>query len=286
MTLRLYFSASPPSMMHSRARAGDPVKIQIHTGNAGSINAGSPDVLDHVLFLNNSELFKDSLVFEFKGSKGARIYLTERSDKDQNQAFYEILLYAGTNNHVYLRRREFGIFKTIDQFSVQNLLDSDSNNFRQLWISWHNGHIKFGKGGSIHTGEYYTWIDPNPFTIQSVGIMTGYGNTGDWIISIPEPLCLCSCEYKQKLNYWSTLNATNHTLEELREMLKPVLLELQRNLTVDQKNLSSYVRKHNSAKDKRPSSEYIGYVGMIFISIVVGLVIFIDIVAIRNNLRT
>lgn len=82
------------------------------------------------------------------------------------------------------------------------------------------------------------------------------------------------------------MNATNHTLEELREILKPVLLELQRNLTVDKKRLSSFVRKHNSAKDKRPSSEYIGYVGVIFISIVVGLVIFIDIVAIRNNLRT
>lgn len=167
--------------------SGDQDKIQVHTGNAGAYSAGSPDVLDHVLFLNNSELFKDSLVFEFKGCKGARIYLTEQSGKDPNQTFYEILLIAGANDEVYLRRRENGIKKTINQFSVEDLLDC--NNFRQLWISWHNGHLKFGKGGSIHTGEYYTWIDPNPFPIQSIGIMTGYGNTGDWIILIPGKVC-------------------------------------------------------------------------------------------------
>ncbi|CAC5384967.1 unnamed protein product [Mytilus coruscus] len=264
--------------------SGDLDKIKIHTDDAGKINAHSSDVLDHVLFLNNSGRFKGSLVFEFKGCSGARIYLTERSDKDQNQAFYEILLYAGTNKDVYLRRRDNGNTEKISQFSVEDLLNC--TNFRPLWISWHNGHVKFGKGDSIHTGEYYHWLDQNPFTVQSIGIMTGYGTSGDWIISLPEPLCLCSCEYKQKLEYWSTLNATNHTLEELREILKPVLLELQRNLTVDKKMLSSYVRKHNSAKDKRPSSENIGIVGVIFISIVVGLVIFIDIVAIRNHLRS
>ncbi|ESO86969.1 hypothetical protein LOTGIDRAFT_166704 [Lottia gigantea] len=63
------------------------------------------------------------------------------------------------------------------------------------------------------------------------------------------------------------------TVEELLEELT----RLQGNLTIDKQSLSATIRKKTSAVDNRPSAQSIGYVGVIILSTVFGLLILLDI---------
>ncbi|XP_052091478.1 uncharacterized protein LOC127728247 isoform X2 [Mytilus californianus] len=101
-----------------------------------------------------------------------------------------------------------------------------------------------------------------------------------------EPMCPCNCEYKDKLNFWAAQNQTNHTMEELREILAPVLQKLEKELKVDTSNLSSTVNKRISAKDSRPSSQKLGMLGIVFLSLIVGGIILVDITSLQRHRDT
>ena len=62
------------------------------------------------------------------------------------------------------------------------------------------------------------------------------------------------------------------------EMLQEKLTKLKSILTVDKTKTSSYIRKHTSAKDNRPSSQVIGAVVLVFIIITFGLIVLSDVV--------
>ena len=79
-------------------------------------------------------------------------------------------------------------------------------------------------------------------------------------------------------------NIGNHTMEELREILKPVTDEIKKNLTVDKTTLSSYKRKLISTPDYRESARNMGIVGIIIICIVVGLLVFVDCTSLCRNI--
>jgi hypothetical protein len=57
-----------------------------------------------------------------------------------------------------------------------------------------------------------------------------------------EELCPCSCEYKERVDHWLSQDNPNHTMEEWRIILAPVLEEITKNLTLDKINLSAYLR--------------------------------------------
>lgn len=100
------------------------------------------------------------------------------------------------------------------------------------------------------------------------------------------PLCPCSCAYKARLEYWNTQNIQNHTMAEWREILAPVLREITKNLTVNKDTLSSTIRKRTSAPDKRKSSRYIGFLGIVLISIFCLIIVSFDISAIKTFITT
>ena len=89
-------------------------------------------------------------------------------------------------------------------------------------------------------------------------------------------MCPCSCEYKHNLDYWAAQNKTNHTMEELREILAPVTEKLEKELKVDTTNLSATINKRISAKDSRKSSQSLGIMGIVFLSLIFGGIILID----------
>lgn len=95
-----------------------------------------------------------------------------------------------------------------------------------------------------------------------------------------EKMCPCDCEFKRRLEILST--NSDIPIEELKIQLAPEIEQLKKSLAVDVTKLASSRRKKISAGDKRKSSEQIGYVGAIIIAIVFGLVILIDIVAIKR----
>ncbi|XP_052093957.1 neuroglian-like [Mytilus californianus] len=101
-----------------------------------------------------------------------------------------------------------------------------------------------------------------------------------------KPMCPCSCEFKAKLDYWASQNATNYTMAELRVILNPVLDEIKRNLTVDVSKLTKTKSKYMSAKDNRSSASQVGALGIVFMTVVVGGLILIDILSIRRHIET
>lgn len=86
--------------------------------------------------------------------------------------------------------------------------------------------------------------------------------------------CYCSCTL--------TLSSSSITNAELQAKIEQIKTEL----TVDKKKTSSYKRKLTSAPDNRVSARSIGYVGVIILSIVVGLLVCIDISTLAKDTKS
>jgi hypothetical protein len=95
-------------------------------------------------------------------------------------------------------------------------------------------------------------------------------NTQYTIISNTISESTIACTFRCKCGFGGR-NLTN-------EMLQEILAKLKSILTVDKTKTSSYIRKHTSAKDNRPSSQVIGAVGLVFIIITFGLIVLSDVV--------
>ncbi|XP_052076832.1 uncharacterized protein LOC127714840 isoform X3 [Mytilus californianus] len=98
-------------------------------------------------------------------------------------------------------------------------------------------------------------------------------------------MCPCRCEYRRKLEYWESKLPQNQTIEELKKELEPVIRQIQDQLKVNKTELSSTIRKLTTAKDERKSSHTIGFVGAVFISVIFGSVLFIDLVMLRQHIH-
>ncbi|CAG2204407.1 unnamed protein product [Mytilus edulis] len=88
--------------------------------------------------------------------------------------------------------------------------------------------------------------------------------------------CLCPCSQVGKSN-WGSARGMNLTFEELREMLKPDLDFLKKELGVNKYNTSRMRRSKISAPDDRISATSVGYVGVVFICIITVMIVFLDI---------
>ncbi|XP_063410476.1 complement factor H-like [Mytilus trossulus] len=88
--------------------------------------------------------------------------------------------------------------------------------------------------------------------------------------------CLCPCSLVGKRN-WGFAHGMNLTFEELREMLKPDLDLLKKELSVTKSNTSRMRRSKISATDDRVSATSIGYVGVVFICLITVMIVFLDI---------
>jgi len=99
-------------------------------------------------------------------------------------------------------------------------------------------------------------------------------------------MCPCSCDYQAKLDYWVSKNDTNHTIDEWRVILAPVLAEIRVNLTVDVSTLTKTKNKYISATDSRSSSANIGAVGIAFITFIFVGLILMDITSCKRHIQT
>lgn len=97
-------------------------------------------------------------------------------------------------------------------------------------------------------------------------------------------MCPCDCAYKQRLDYWAKHGVPNHTMEECRIILAPVVDEIRRNITVNKANLSATIRRLTNAPDSRQSARSMGVVGIVMVSLVCGSLTLLDITAFRKHL--
>ena len=93
-------------------------------------------------------------------------------------------------------------------------------------------------------------------------------------------MCTCTRAQGTALEFWNSLKGLNK--EELKLKLKPIIEDLIRKLKVNKTNLSSYVRKHNSAPNHRKTSKDIGIVGITFMSAAFGVIFIVDILWARQ----
>ena len=117
---------------------------------------------------------ESNLKFELKGCKEAHIILSSQLIKQP--PFYHIGIGLDTNTKTILARESvaYGI--------VGELLgnDLDCNNFRQFWISWFNGKIRFGKGLNVDVNTILAYDEDCPFAIQNIEISSDIGATLVW----------------------------------------------------------------------------------------------------------
>ncbi|CAC5386301.1 unnamed protein product [Mytilus coruscus] len=142
-----------------------------------------------------------------------------------------------------------------------------------------------GHGGSVvtqaesTTNEYSTATSIHGATSTVTETATKMTDKGD-------EMCPCNCEYRAKLDYWAIKNLTNYTFEELKIILKPELIKLEKELRVDKHNLSATLRKLTSAHDKRPSSRHIGSFGIVFLIFLCLLFFTSDLISIKQHIIT
>ena len=66
------------------------------------------------------------------------------------------------------------------------------------------------------------------------------------------------------------------TKEEKAKVEEEAKEAIRKELTEDKKTLSSYVRTKESSKDERPSSKFVGYVGIVLFAVVFGFICGLD----------
>ena len=66
------------------------------------------------------------------------------------------------------------------------------------------------------------------------------------------------------------------TKEEKAKVEEEAKEAIRKELTEDKKTLSSYVRTKESSKDERPSSKFVGYVGIVLFAVVFGFIFGLD----------
>ena len=62
--------------------------------------------------------------------------------------------------------------------------------YREFWVGWMKGTIRIGFGLTPYVNEVLQWTDPLFHDINSVGICTGYGAHGEWIVRTVDRECI------------------------------------------------------------------------------------------------
>ena len=88
------------------------------------------------------------------------------------------------------------------------------------------------------------------------------------------PSCLCPCS---KMEKWSNLQTQNFTKEELVVLLADKIEAMKKELKVEKKSSSKYIRTISSAPDDRKSSKHMGFIAIVVLCVPLALIVMSDI---------
>ena len=86
-------------------------------------------------------------------------------------------------------------------------------------------------------------------------------------------MCPCSCEYFDKIEYWSQEANQIKQYNELSQQLA----QIKNILKMETKNLTAYLNTKLSVGDKRPSARATGYVGGVILVLILCCLVLLDI---------
>ncbi|XP_065930031.1 uncharacterized protein [Magallana gigas] len=88
-----------------------------------------------------------------------------------------------------------------------------------------------------------------------------------------DAMCPCSCEYFDKIEYWSQEANQIKQYNELSQQLA----QIKNILKMETKNLTAYLNTKKSVGDKRPSARATGYVGGVMLVLILCCLVLLDI---------
>ncbi|CAC5376676.1 HMCN [Mytilus coruscus] len=145
---------------------------------------------------------------------------------------------------------------------IQNL-ECDASPCQGSWGCWQTvGHCSHSCGNGT---KFKVRECNNPVPTNEGAYCEGENTTLEW------------CNLRECPVYkWGYLKDLNLTKAELKQIMKEEINELKGNLTVDNKNISSAIRRRISARDDRPSAASFGYFGVVMLAIPIVLMICLD----------
>ncbi|KAF7281181.1 uncharacterized protein LOC143198744 [Rhynchophorus ferrugineus] len=150
-----------------------------------NIELFTEDKLEYSFFPNSSGCVQ----FRIKAPHDAHIALSpEAAEVDP---MYEIFIGGWGNSKSIIRKNRTK--PDVAETPTPNILSADE--FRGFWIRWSNGTITVGREGDVT--PFLSWSDRENVRIEYIGICTGWGATGNWIVqpatSGPGGACGAQC---------------------------------------------------------------------------------------------
>ncbi|XP_063415456.1 uncharacterized protein LOC134697239 [Mytilus trossulus] len=250
-----------------------------------TVDAGVVDTVNIPLtsYWNNPTLLSDygynsrtenALVFMVKACADSFVAMKTSTASAVSDDTYELVIGSYGGSRVVMRLNgdnEINLVKS-------ELLSCFS--FRSFWLHWTNGSCSLGKGLDIGVDELIKWTWSVNTTVKDIGIMTGFGATGQWIFFYgynktdvrAGPLTCSSQQSNAELTTPSTdrTDASSYNGNNVRTYHK-----------IDKTSLSSYIRSKSSAPDSRISAVLMGAVGVTVLVCVVIAIVVMDIISIK-----
>ncbi|XP_060519826.1 uncharacterized protein LOC132698015 [Cylas formicarius] len=140
-----------------------------------NIELFTEDRLEYNFFPNDTGFVQ----FRVKAAHDAHIALcTQAAEIDP---MYEIFIGGWGNTKSIIRKNRTK--PDVAEAPTPNILNESE--FRGFWIRWENGTISVGRENEA--APILSWTDFENIPIEYVGICTGWGATGDWIVQPPQP---------------------------------------------------------------------------------------------------
>ncbi|CAG2206019.1 unnamed protein product [Mytilus edulis] len=239
----------------------------------------------------------------FKVKVNSDVHFALISGTTEDDQLYEIVIGGWNNTKSVIRTAKQGR----PVYSIKGTF-LDDGIFKEFWISWNDDTINVGHGLEAASGSIFLeWTNPNGLRpIRNAGFYTAYDSTaGEWIFfkqdvtaaittqtemttyleskittdhtSQPPtivPSCLCPCSTMGKR---SNLQSQNLTKEEVVVLLADKIEAIKKELSIEKKSSSKYIRKITSAPDDRKSSKSIGFVAVVVLCVPLALIVMSDI---------
>ncbi|VDH96868.1 Hypothetical predicted protein [Mytilus galloprovincialis] len=154
--------------------------IWFETKNSGSIDAYTPNVVDSYTSLSNYQIYPANnrfIKFHVKACENAFVLLSSDINLHSSN-FYEICIDGHSKTQIYLRvRRKTSNVPKNHSFDKPGLLNCSEH--RTFIVKWEeSGRITLTAGTEV----VMDWTDTTPIPIQGIGLMTGWGSDGMWIV--------------------------------------------------------------------------------------------------------
>ncbi|XP_077300115.1 uncharacterized protein LOC143920947 isoform X1 [Arctopsyche grandis] len=112
--------------------------------------------------------------FKVRAANDAHVALT--TGPGESDPMVEIFIGGWSNKKSVIRYNR----QKPDQVEVETPDILNADEFRGFWVRWNGGSVSAGREGE--GDAFISWDNPNAFPIEHVGVSTGWGATGTWII--------------------------------------------------------------------------------------------------------